>query len=57
MNTESLPTLILLRAGSRQSLWELAKQNCSTVEAIRAANGLDDITGEWEKLLIIPKAQ
>ena len=57
LNTESLPTLILLRAGSRQSLWELAKQNCSTVEAIRAANGLDDITGEWEKLLIIPKAQ
>ena len=57
LNTESLPTLIILRADSRKSLWELAKQNCSTVEAIRAANGLDEIAGDWEKLLIIPKAQ
>ena len=57
VNTESLPTLILLRADSRQSLWELAKQNCSTMEAIRAANGLEDAGGEWERMLIIPKAQ
>lgn len=55
-DTEALPTLVLTRVSSRQSLWELAKQNCSTVEAIRAANGLDEAAGDWEKLLIIPKA-
>ena len=55
VNTDALPTLVLLRADSRENLWQLAKDNCSTVEAICAANGLED--GEnWERLLMIPKA-
>ena len=51
------PTIVMMRVNSRQSLWELAKEHCSTVEAIRSANALDDAAGEWERLLIIPKAQ
>ena len=46
------PSLILRRAGD-SSLWELAKANGSTMEAIRRANGL---TGEPvpEQMLLIP---
>ena len=51
------PTLVMMRVSSRQSLWELAKAHCSSVEAIRSANALDEAAGDWERLLIIPKAQ
>ena len=46
------PSLILRRCGS-SSLWELAKANASTVEAIRRVNGL---TGEPnpDQMLLIP---
>lgn len=46
------PSLILRRCGS-SSLWDIAKENASTVEAIRWANGL---TGEPtpEQMLLIP---
>ena len=46
------PSLILCRAGEK-SLWTLAKENGSTVDAIREANKLD---GEPEKgkMLLIP---
>lgn len=56
IDTDELPTLVLLRADSREDLWRLAKDNCSTVEAICAANGLEEAEESWEKLLIIPKA-
>ena len=48
----SRPSLILCRAGEK-GLWELAKDNGSTVEAIRTANKLE---GEPEpgKMLLIP---
>jgi len=48
----SRPSLILCRAGEK-SLWDLAKENGSTVEAIRNANKLD---GEPEpgRMLLIP---
>lgn len=52
---DELPALVIMRYSSEQSLWELAKANCSTVEAIRAANGLDTLSEPWEKLLLIPK--
>lgn len=46
------PSLILRRAGT-DTLWDLARQSGSTVEAIRRANGLE---GEPEpnKMLLIP---
>ncbi len=46
------PSLILRRAG-KQSLWQLAKENDSTVEAIRAANKLDT-EPDGDKMLLIP---
>ena len=51
----ALPSLVLLRAGSSDDLWTLAKENASTTGAIAAANGLDSLTAPWEKLLLIPK--
>ena len=56
LDTDDLPTLVLLRADSSQNLWQLAKENCSSVEAIAAANGLEEAGESWNKLLVIPKA-
>ena len=46
------PSLILCRAGER-SLWEVAKDSGSTVEAIRQANQLQD-EPEAQRMLLIP---
>ena len=46
------PSLILRRAGG-QNLWELAKRNGSTVEAIQRANNLQD-EPEASQMLLIP---
>lgn len=50
------PSIVLLRANSGQDLWTLARENCSTVEAIIEANHLENEEGAWEKLLLIPKS-
>lgn len=49
------PSLVLMKATSEDSLWQIAKENLSSVEAIRAANHLEDAAEPWEKLLLIPK--
>ena len=46
------PSVILRRAGE-QSLWEMAKESGSTVDAIRKANGLGEEPRE-DRLLLIP---
>ena len=51
----ALPTLTLMRFDSNADLWTIARENCSTVEAIREANALDSAGESWEKLLLIPK--
>ena len=48
----SRPSLILRRAGD-ETLWQIAKQTGSTVEAIMKANGLDS-QPDAEKMLLIP---
>lgn len=50
------PSLTLLKATSGDDLWTLARENCSTVEAIVEANRLDESGENWEKLLLIPKS-
>lgn len=47
----SRPSVLLRRAGE-ETLWELAKENGSTVEAIRKANGLREEPQENQVLLI-----
>ena len=46
------PSLILKRAG-KQSLWQLAKENGSSVEVIRVANKLE-AEPDGDKMLLIP---
>lgn len=46
------PSMIVQRCGNR-TLWELAKECGSTVEAISRVNGLDG-EPEWDKMLLIP---
>lgn len=48
----SRPSLILRRAGE-QSLWQIAKENGSTVEAIQEANKLED-EPPADRMLLIP---
>ena len=46
------PSLILCRRGKR-GLWEVAKGCGSSMEAIRAANGIEDEPDE-DRMLLIP---
>ena len=50
------PTLVLLRTDSGADLWKLARTWCSTVQAIREANAMDELPEAWEKLLLIPRS-
>jgi len=49
-------SLVILRAGNGADLWAIAKENCSTVKDICAANGLEDTMLHEDKLLLIPKS-
>lgn len=49
------PSLVIMKVRSSDDLWQLARENCSTPEAIRSTNCLDDETEPWEKLLLIPR--
>lgn len=53
---DSRPSLVVRRIGSREPLWNLAKQNGSTVRVIQEANKLDTDTAEENMLLLIPMA-
>lgn len=55
LETAARPTLVLLRADSTADLWTIARENCSTVAAIREANRLDEAPEGWSRLLLIPK--
>lgn len=55
LETDDQPTLVILRPGPDASLWTLAKENCSTVEAICAANGLAEEELTHDSFLLIPK--
>ncbi len=52
---DDVPTLVLLIPRSDALLWSLAKDYCSTVEAICAANALTDGEIPEGRLLLIPK--
>lgn len=55
LDNSDKPSLTLLRAGSGDDLWQLARENCSSVEAIVSVNGLEEAGEEWRKLILIPK--
>ena len=55
LETAARPTLVLLRVDSTADLWAIARDNCSTVAAIREANRLDEAPEGWSRLLLIPK--
>lgn len=55
LDNSTKPSIVLLRASSSDELWTLARENCSTVEAIVSANHLDEAGESWEKLILIPK--
>ncbi len=49
------PSLVLLRLKNEDELWDIARENCSNVEAILAANGIEDHADALGKLILIPK--
>ena len=52
LNDKGRPSMVLCRAGGKD-LWEMARENLSTVEAIRQINGLE-AEPEPGKMLLIP---
>lgn len=50
------PSLVLLRPKSGDELWDIARENCSSVEAILAVNGIDGASEAVGRLIIIPKS-
>ncbi len=55
LDNSDRPSIVLLRACDGDDIWALARENCSTIEAISAANGLDEAGEGWKKLILIPK--
>ncbi len=55
LEQDDKPTLVILYPRNSGDLWTLAKENCSTVEAICAANALDGDTWPSGRLILIPK--
>ena len=55
LDLDDRPTMVILYPGFSGDLWALAKDNCSTVEAICAANALTDGELPNDRILLIPK--
>ena len=55
LDLDDRPTLVILYPRVAGDLWTLAKENCSTVEAIRAANALSEDEIPEDRILLIPK--
>ncbi len=49
------PSLTLLRVNEDDDIWLLAKDNCSSPEAILSANGIDDLMSAAGRMILIPK--
>ena len=49
------PSLVLLRPKEGDSLWTLARDNCSRPELILTVNGIDSLDEALGRLIIIPK--
>ena len=56
LDVDDKPTLVMMRVKKDADLWELAKANCSTVEAVCTLNALEDGAIEDGRYLLIPKA-
>ena len=55
IDTSSLPSLVLLRFGEGDKLWDIAKENCSCVDAIMEVNEMEKAEERIGKLILIPK--
>ena len=55
LDLDDRPTLVILYPRIHGDLWSLAKENCSTVEAIRSANALAEGEVPADRILLIPK--
>ena len=56
LDLSNRPSLVIMKASSSDDLWSIARDNCSSVEAIEAANELDRSGAAWEKLILIPRS-
>lgn len=54
-DVRELPSAVLVKVSGRGGLWEAAKRHCSTVEAIRAVNSLEEDCEPAGERLLVPK--
>ncbi len=55
LDNSALPSLVLLRLRGEDELWNIARENCSCVEAILSANCIEEPSEAVGKLILIPK--
>lgn len=55
LDNSGKPSLTLLRVSEDDELWSLARNNCSSPEAILEANAIDELASAVGKLILIPK--
>jgi hypothetical protein len=51
------PSLVLVMASEGDSLWNLARENCSSPEAIEKANDFSSFGEGWHRLILVPKTK
>ena len=57
LSTADRPSLVLVMAGEGDSLWDLARENCSSPEAIEKANDFSSFCEGWRRLILVPKTK
>ena len=55
IDNSARPSLVLLRLKREDELWDIARENCSSVEAILSANEIEEAAAAVGKLILIPK--
>ena len=55
LDNSEKPPLVLLKPGAGTDLWQIARDNCSSEEAILSANGLESAAEAQGKLILVPK--
>ena len=55
IDNSSKPSITLLRVKEDDELWDLARNNCSSPEAILNVNNIENLSSAVGKLILIPK--
>lgn len=55
LDNSDKPSLVLLRLKNEDEIWDIARENCSSLEDIFSVNGINEPSEAVGKLILIPK--